>query len=107
MTAIKGLGEAYQRHIVIDNIEKVIYIEVQTDLKGYPKAREYEDIANNGLWYKYVPANIRNDLSQAIANGYRITGVVNMGAKTEEYYVLQLIEIGKLQIIDPKKIPEA
>lgn len=100
---IEGMGQAYRRHIVIDNIARVIYIEVQADLRGSPKLQEYQDIAYNKQWYKYVPSNIRQQLSDVINGGYRVQPMFNFGAMTEEYYIIQITSLEEKTLIPPKK----
>lgn len=85
-------GAAYRRHIVIDNIAKVIYIEVQCSLNGNVKPAEYWDL-KNGNWHKYVPAQERDNLAKAIAGGYQVKPMVNNGGKNEQYYIIQIVEV--------------
>ena len=96
---ITGLGEAYRRHIVIDNIHKVVYIEVQASLKGHPKQHEWEDIAENNLWHKYLPTEIIPQIREIVTNGYKVQPMVNFGASSEAFYVIQMSEIHKKETI--------
>ncbi len=93
-------GAAYRRHIVVDNINKVIFIEVQMALNGNLKEKEYYDITN-GRWPEYVPINVKAQLVEVVANGYRVQPMVNMGAMNEQYYLIQISEIRKNVIIKP------
>ena len=83
--------QAYRRHLVIDNINKVIKIEVQTSLNGHPKQWEYDDITK-GLWYKYTPRELKDDFQKAIGNGYRVEPFLAMAAQNEGFHVLQIID---------------
>jgi protein-L-isoaspartate O-methyltransferase len=91
---------AYRRHIIIDNIHRIIYIEVQNDLKGYPKQKEYENIVA-GLWPDYVPREFKTQLKEAAAGGYKVQPMICDGAQSEAFYVLQLAEIRKSFIFKP------
>ena len=91
--------EAYRRHVVIDNINKKIFIEVQRDLKGDIKQKEYWDL-KNGLWYKYVPPMDIQQYQKAINGGFQVVPALNQGAMNEGFYIIQLIEItGKIPAI--------
>ncbi len=96
--SIDNINQAYRRHIIVDNITRCIYIQVMEDLKGYPKEREYNDIAVNGQWYKYVPGDMIQKLHDAVSNGYQVKAFKCMGAEAEEYRVLQVVEVKKKSI---------
>lgn len=90
--------EAYRRHIVVDNINKVVYIEVQHSFKGHPKLQEYQDI-KNGNWSPYVPAEMRDQFRDIIGNGYRLTPMLNQGGKNEQYYIIQVVSIEHMGVM--------
>lgn len=85
--------EAYRRHIVIDNINKKIFIQVMEDLKGYLKQKEYWDIRNK-QWYKYVPKEMIQQFQKCIEGGYEVVPMKNFGGQSEEFYIIQVTEIG-------------
>jgi hypothetical protein len=89
---IKGLGEAYRRHIIVDNIGKRIYIEVQLNPLGQPKEKEYYEM-KNGMWWKYVPEQHRDEFAAAINGGFEVIAMLNTGAFNEEYYVIQVVDL--------------
>ena len=97
-------GPQFRRHIVVDNLNKTIYIEVQTDLNYYPKTHEYNAIVN-GLYHRYLPADLLKQLTDAVNNGYQVKPVLCMGLFDNDYYVLQLQDFGlKKQSTDSKLI---
>ena len=95
------LGEnpmANRRHITVDNIAKVIYLQVMFTIKGDVKYREYYDI-KNGQWWKYVPDDLRDQFRQAVNGGFTVVPVVINGMCNEEFYIEQVIDIQENKII--------
>lgn len=92
---------ADRRHIVIDNMQKIVFIQVKVDLQGKIKEQEYQDI-KNGLWYKYVHNDIKDGIRDAITNGYEIRPFWTTGMYDEDYYIVQITELRKQLILDPK-----
>jgi hypothetical protein len=87
-----NLNAPYRRHIVVNNVERVIYIEVQASLNGNLKLQEYHDI-DNGQWHKYVPADKRNEFAAAINGGFTVRPMVNTGGMNEQYYIIQIVGV--------------
>lgn len=91
-----------RRHIIIDNMQQIVFIQVMEDIQGRLKLQEFEDIQNNGQWYKYVHKDILEDIRNAVTNGYQVRAALNLGMYDEEYYILQVTEIRKNILIKPQ-----
>lgn len=86
------LGRPYRRHIIVDNISRTIWIEVQPALNGNLKLQEFQDI-KNGVWWKYVPKEEIEQFRHAITNGFTVRPMVNSGGMNEQFYIIQLVDI--------------
>ncbi len=87
-----GHPMAFKRYITVDNLQKVIYIQVMFNIAGKIRQDEYHDI-KKGLWYKYVPAELLEQFRVAINGGFSVRPVVVTGMMNEEYQVLQVADL--------------
>jgi predicted metal-dependent RNase len=84
--------EAVRRHIVIDNANRTIWIQVLQDITGKPRVNEAADI-QNGLYPKYLPTEIREQIINEVNQGFTVRPMINIGHKNEEYYIIQMVDI--------------
>lgn len=87
-----------RRHIYIDNIHNVIFIQVMYRLNGDIIEQEYYDLVN-GLWHKYVPAGLIQQIRDAISAQYKVMPFVMTGMANEDYYITQVIDLKQKGII--------
>jgi hypothetical protein len=93
--------EAFRRHVLVDNINRIIFIQVMTNLKGDLLMKEYKDITENGQWYNYIHPMLREQIGKVKADGYRVQAVMIDGYETEGYRFLQVVELRENKIIKP------
>lgn len=87
-----------RRHITVDNISKVIYIQVKYTFKGDIEHQEYYDIAN-GLWYKYVPDDYVQQFREAINGGYQVRPIIITGMMNNDYYIQQIVDVKESKLV--------
>ena len=86
-------GKWFRRHIIIDHVTKVIYLQIFYDGSGELKYEEFFNITK-GEWWKYVPDTMRAGYREAIASGYKIKAVAVTGQDFEEQHtIMQIIDI--------------
>lgn len=81
-----------KRHIVIDNDNKVVYIQVMRAFGGTPISKEWNDI-NEGRYYLYLPADARDSIIREVRNGYKVIPVVFEGHTNRDFYMLQINQL--------------
>lgn len=90
---IGGNPLSLKRHIVIDNIAKVIYIQVMYKFDGSLKQQEWYDL-KNGNWHSYVPKEYIMQFKGCITGGYTVMPYFAEAMANEEYMILQIAELG-------------
>lgn len=84
--------KAFRRHIVVDNIQHIVFIQVMPNFNGNLKTDEATQISR-GTWWPFVPVEIKQDFAKAISQGYRVEPFVCIAMQNEEYYVMQITEL--------------
>lgn len=91
---------AHRRHIIIDNVNNIVHIEVkQMPLTGNFEPGVYEAL-KRGRWSDFVPKEFRPNIGQLVANGFRVEPFFCVGHENEEYRVLQIVELRKNPLIN-------
>lgn len=100
-------GRWFKRHIIIDHINKCIFIQIMWDGSGEPKREELARISA-GLWGDYVPAPRIPEYQAAISSGYKIKAVVLVGADDgEEHTCMQIIDLRTKTALEHNDAPIA
>ncbi len=83
------MNKQLQRHIVIDESTKTIFIQVMTTITGKLRMWEYENIKRNE-YIQYIPPDNRIGVANMVNNGYTIKAFAGKGFENKEYYIMQL-----------------
>lgn len=89
-----------KRHIIIDNDNHVVYIQVMQAVNGNHIRREWDDI-KQGRYHQYLPAEARAPVAEQVNNGYRVCPVKMDGQTNRDFYILQLTELRRKSVIIP------
>jgi hypothetical protein len=81
-----------QRHIIVDDFEKKIFIQVMPNFRGELIITEWHDI-KNGDWRKFLPEIILKACSDAANNGYTVLPFALTGAENDKVYLIQICGI--------------
>lgn len=86
-------GRWFKRHIIIDHVNRCVFIQIMWDGTGDIKREEYARI-KAGMWGDYVPKKRIPEYQAAIGSGYKIQPMVLVGAEDgEEHTCMQIIDL--------------
>lgn len=84
------MNHKFQRHIIINEIDKKVYFQVMPNFMGKPIVREYQDI-KAGRWHDLAPEKFRQPIADLLNNGFTIVPFWIQGVQNKDLYIMQII----------------
>ena len=82
----------FNRHIIFDEIQKVIYIEIKTAINASPLNYEYNKVVS-GDYYDYIPVAFRAQVAKVVGEGFRVVPFVAYGYAVGDTAVMSIVGI--------------
>ena len=89
-------ADQFARHIIVDSVNRVIYVQVLYRGDGALKSDEYHAIKQGNfmnLFDKDKDHEVIMRLAQGVAQGYRMEPIIINGKKNNRWYVMEMTNV--------------